>query len=186
MKNQFFKLAISTTDGQFIARYSAKGLAELNFPKVGSARCAVGRRRRGNETQIFLASSKSARDSSRRLLQIPAQILRWHRATAAGLKSSLAGRKPKKSAAARSGRNGISKKCLECTAENFHWPDEKLRRNCAGDWQTQGCSRGGRRVRRESGSGFGSVPSRAGREQKTRRLFRRVGLETQIAGAGRN
>ena len=95
MKNQFFTLSIRTPDGQFIARYSAKGLAELNFPKVGSARCAVGRRRRGNETQIFLASSKSARDSSRRLLQIPAQILRWHRATAAGLKSSLAGRKPK-------------------------------------------------------------------------------------------
>jgi O-6-methylguanine DNA methyltransferase len=89
VKNQFFTLAIRTPDGQFIAHYSAKGLAELNFPS------RVCRRRRGNESQIFSASSKSVRASSRRLLQIPAQILRWHRATAAVLKCSLAGRKPK-------------------------------------------------------------------------------------------
>ena len=78
MKNQFFKLAISTPDGKFIARYSAKGLAELSFPKVGSARCADRTSQRDVPTN-----------------EIPAQILRWHRATAAGLKSSLAGRKPK-------------------------------------------------------------------------------------------
>ena len=78
MKNQFFKLAISTPDGKFIARYSAKGLAELSFPKVGSARCADRTSQRDVPTN-----------------KIPAQILRWHRATAAGLKSSLAGRKPK-------------------------------------------------------------------------------------------
>ena len=37
MKNQLFQLSIPTPDGQFIARYSAKGLAELNFPSVGRA-----------------------------------------------------------------------------------------------------------------------------------------------------
>ncbi|MGD0746138.1 MAG: methylated-DNA--[protein]-cysteine S-methyltransferase [Verrucomicrobiota bacterium] len=78
MKNQLFPLSISTTDGQFIARYSARGLAALSFPKVGSARCA------DRTSQRDVPTSK-----------IPAQILRWHRATAAGLKSSLAGRKPK-------------------------------------------------------------------------------------------
>ena len=74
MKNQFFKLAISTTDGQFIARYSAKGLAELKFPAGGRADLLVGQ------------------DARQR---VPTKILRWHRAAAAGLKSSLAGRKPK-------------------------------------------------------------------------------------------
>jgi len=94
VKNQFFKLSISTTDGQFIARYSEKGLAELKFPAVGRASPrAANSRRRGNESQIFSASSKLVRASSRRLLQN--KILRWHRATAAGLKSSLAGRRPK-------------------------------------------------------------------------------------------
>ncbi len=95
MNNQFFQLSIHTRDGQFVARYSAKGLAELKFPKVGSARCAVGRRRRGNESQISSISSKSVRGSSRRLLQIPAQILRSHRKTVAALKNALAGRATK-------------------------------------------------------------------------------------------
>ena len=74
MNNQLFQLSIATRAGQFIARYSAKGLAELNFPKVGSARRADDRTPRQG---------------------VPAKILRWHRTTAAGLKSSLAGRKPK-------------------------------------------------------------------------------------------
>ncbi len=96
MNNQLFQLSIATRAGQFIARYSAKGLAELNFPSVGRASSrAVGRRRRGNESPILSGSGEPVRDSSRRLLRIPAQILRWHRATAAGLKSSLAGRAPK-------------------------------------------------------------------------------------------
>jgi len=72
-RNQFFQLTVATLDGQFIARYSGKGLAELKFSKVGSARCA---------------DRSSQRD-------VPATILRWHRAVEAGLKSSLAGRKPK-------------------------------------------------------------------------------------------
>ena len=96
MNNQLFQLSIATRAGQFVARYSAKGLAELKFPSVGRASSrAVGRRRRGNESPILSGSGEPVRDSSRRLLRIPAQILRWHRATAAGLKSSLAGRAPK-------------------------------------------------------------------------------------------
>ncbi len=69
---QFAELSISTRDGQFIARYSGKGLAKLKFPKVGSARRADRTSRRG----------------------IPATILRWHRTTTAVLKSVLAGRNP--------------------------------------------------------------------------------------------
>ena len=55
-----------------MARYSAKGLVELKFPSVGRA------------------SPQTVKQNG-----VPAQILRWHRATADGLKSSLAGRKPK-------------------------------------------------------------------------------------------
>jgi hypothetical protein len=92
-----------------------------------------------------------------------------------------------KAAAARlDGQNRISKIRLETNVKNFHRQDEKLWRNRVGDWQSQGRPCRGRRVRGESGSGFGSVPSRAGREQKTRRLLRRIGLETQFAQARRN
>jgi O-6-methylguanine DNA methyltransferase len=95
MKTRWVELPASTHDGQFVARYSEKGLAELDFPSVGRAsyfHC----RRRGNESQISSASSASVRDSSRRLLQIPAKIHRWHRATAAALKNVLAGHLPGK------------------------------------------------------------------------------------------
>jgi O-6-methylguanine DNA methyltransferase len=95
MKVQFVKLPIFTRTGQFIARYSEKGLAELDFPPVGRA-SSFNCRGRGNESQISSASSASVRDSSRRLLQIPAKIRRWHRTTAAALKQVLAGRSPKK------------------------------------------------------------------------------------------
>ena len=91
-----------------------------------------------------------------------------------------------KAAAARlGGQNGFSKIRVAANVENFHRQDKKLRRNRVGDRQPQGRPRGGRRVRGESGSGFGSVPSRSGREQKTRRLLRRIGLETQLAQARR-
>ena len=101
MKNQLFQFSISTPDGPFIAGYSAKGLAELRFPSVGRASSrAVESRRRGNESQLFDSKirtphSELIRDSSRRLLQIPTQVLRCHRKTVAALKSALAGRKPK-------------------------------------------------------------------------------------------
>jgi O-6-methylguanine DNA methyltransferase len=72
MNKQLFQLSIRTPDGQFIARYSTKGLAELKFPSVGRA------------------SPRAVKKPS-----VPTQILRWHRTTSTGLKNSLAGRKPK-------------------------------------------------------------------------------------------
>jgi len=82
MKRQLFQLSIATPDGRFIARYSIKGLAELNFPGRGRADLLVGQDAR-QRVPTNVAD------------KIPTQILRWHQAVEAGLKSSLAGRKPK-------------------------------------------------------------------------------------------
>jgi O-6-methylguanine DNA methyltransferase len=71
MKNKFVELPISTRDGKFVAHYSEKGLAELNFP--------VGR-----------ASSRAAKQNG-----VPAKIKIWHRTTEAALKKVLAGKKAK-------------------------------------------------------------------------------------------
>ena|SRR5258708_1125335 len=71
MKNNFIELPISTRDGQFLARYSEKGLAELNFP--------VGR-----------ASSRAVKSNG-----IPTKIKNWHRTTETALKKVLAGKKTK-------------------------------------------------------------------------------------------
>ena len=76
IKNQSFQLAIATRDGQFVARYSAKGLAELKFPSGGRADLPVGQ-----DARQRVPTNK-----------IPAQILRWHRQTVAALKNALAGR----------------------------------------------------------------------------------------------
>ena len=65
-------LPIATCDGQFVARYSEKGLAELNFPLVGRA------------------SPRAVKPEA-----VPTKIRRWHRATAAALKAVLAGRAAK-------------------------------------------------------------------------------------------
>ena len=73
-QNNFFTLPVSTRDGRFVARYSEKGLAELNFPKVGTPRCGV---------------RTSQRD-------VPTTIRAWHRITETALKNILAGRQPKK------------------------------------------------------------------------------------------
>ena len=94
MKTQSAELSIPTRFGRFSARYSGKGLVRLNFPSGGRA-SSFHCRRRGNESQISSASSAAVRDSSRRLLQIPAKILRWHHAATVALKSVLVGRKPK-------------------------------------------------------------------------------------------
>ena len=75
MKNSFLEIPVVTRDGDFIARYSEKGLAELSFPKVGRADLPV---------------SPDARQ------RIPAKIRGWHRVTEASLKSILAGRAPEK------------------------------------------------------------------------------------------
>jgi O-6-methylguanine DNA methyltransferase len=91
MKTQFVELPISTRDGIFIAHYSEKGLAELNFPVGRASSRAAKRRRRGDESQIYPASNGLVRDSSRRLLQIK----KWHRTTETALKKILAGKKSK-------------------------------------------------------------------------------------------
>jgi O-6-methylguanine DNA methyltransferase len=73
VKNNFFELPISTRDGQFIARYSEKGLAELNFPKA----------------KAFVAPKRSEGGP------VPTTIRAWHRTTEIALKNILVGRKPK-------------------------------------------------------------------------------------------
>jgi O-6-methylguanine DNA methyltransferase len=72
MKTPFVELPLPTPDGQFIARYSEKGLAEMDFPKVGRA------------------SSRAVKQYG-----ISVQIHDWHRATEAALKNILAGRTAK-------------------------------------------------------------------------------------------
>ena len=90
MKNQLFQLSIRTPDGQFIARYSEKGLTELKFLACGMADLLVGQ-----DARPVLRSTIAEGGQRVPTDKIPTQILRWHRATAAGLKSFLAGRKPK-------------------------------------------------------------------------------------------
>ena len=89
MKTNFVELPIATSDGKFIAHYSEKGLAELNFPQVGPAR---------------RADRTSQRD-------VPTKIRDWHRTTETALKKILAGQKPKLPPLDLDG-NGISKKRL--------------------------------------------------------------------------
>ena len=74
MKTPLVELPVSTCAGQFITRYSKKGLAELDFPPVGTPRCGV---------------RTSQRD-------VPTEVRRWHQATVAALKNVLAGRSPGK------------------------------------------------------------------------------------------
>jgi len=72
MKNKFVELPISTRDGKFIAHYSEKGLAEIDWPKVGRA------------------SSRAVKKEI-----IPAKIKNWHRTTESALKKILIGKKSK-------------------------------------------------------------------------------------------
>jgi O-6-methylguanine DNA methyltransferase len=69
-KIEFVLLPIPTRDGKFIARYSEKGLAGLEFP----SKQAGG---------VIAPNGKAT-----------AQIRRWHYATAAALKRALGGRAP--------------------------------------------------------------------------------------------
>ncbi|HXF09825.1 MAG TPA: methylated-DNA--[protein]-cysteine S-methyltransferase [Desulfuromonadaceae bacterium] len=73
MKTKLIELPIVTSNGRFIARYSGKGLAELNFP---DAKAPVGPKRSegGPVTQ---------------------KIKSWHRATESALEKVLSGSKPK-------------------------------------------------------------------------------------------
>jgi methylated-DNA-[protein]-cysteine S-methyltransferase len=72
MNTSLIELPIATAEGNFLAHYSGKGLAGMNFPKTGRA------------------SSRAVTTK-----QIPLQILRWHRVTTDALTAILAGRKPK-------------------------------------------------------------------------------------------
>lgn len=64
------QIPIVTRDGQFIARYSEKGLAGLDFPSARDAK------------------TKST------IGDVPAQVANWHRATAAALQRALEGEPP--------------------------------------------------------------------------------------------
>lgn len=88
MKNDFVEMPIATGDGIFLAHYSAKGLAGLDFPNADGLVAAAGARVKG-------APSRSAGGRAANSRPIPLPILRWHRATTKALKSSLAGRAPK-------------------------------------------------------------------------------------------
>ena len=72
MKPSFGALTIRTDAGEFTARYSERGLAELDFP---SAKRAPSRAEKREATSTI--------------------IRRWHRATEAALKNILAGRPPR-------------------------------------------------------------------------------------------
>src|SRR5208283_2135690 len=77
-KINFFELPISTRDGQFTARYSEKGLAELSFPKSGRAELPLG--------QAARQRSPTKQNG------VPTKIRAWHRMTETALKNILAGR----------------------------------------------------------------------------------------------
>lgn len=68
---EMFSLSVPTSLGKFVARYSSKGLAELNFPS----------RRDSEESPAEKPSTK---------------ILAWHRDTTSALHAVLSGRSPEK------------------------------------------------------------------------------------------
>lgn len=72
MKNPLVEIPVVTPAGEFTARYSDKGLAELDFPVGRASSCAA-------KKQI-----------------VPAKIRRWQRATEVALKKILVGRPAKK------------------------------------------------------------------------------------------
>jgi O-6-methylguanine DNA methyltransferase len=74
VKTSLFELPVATSAGVFIAHYSEKGLAGLDFPKTGP----------GRRVDQILGKEGTA--------GLPAQILRWHKATTGALKNVLAGR----------------------------------------------------------------------------------------------
>src|SRR5882757_8639484 len=78
MKTSWFELPISTRNGEYLAHYSEKGLAELDFPNADGL--------------LMPKSSRPGRAVSSR--QVPLKVLQWHSLTAAALKKMLAGLKP--------------------------------------------------------------------------------------------
>ncbi len=80
MKNNCIEMSIPTPEGQFTARYTKEGLAELDFPNGH------------HPARGSVAENSKDRDFSRRL----PQIKKWHRATQSALKTILAGKVPRK------------------------------------------------------------------------------------------
>jgi O-6-methylguanine DNA methyltransferase len=78
-KTKLVELAASTSAGEFLARYSENGLAELNFPS-------------GRADRLVSQGAQQRVPTNK----IPAKIRVWHRATETALKAILAGRKPQK------------------------------------------------------------------------------------------
>jgi O-6-methylguanine DNA methyltransferase len=79
MNTGVVELPVATGDGIFLAHYSEKGLAGLDFPNPdGLVGPKPGRGGRAVNSR-----------------QIPLQILRWHRATTGALKQALSGRAAK-------------------------------------------------------------------------------------------
>ena len=72
LSSQLVTLPVATADGVFIAHYSDRGLAGLDFPVQGSDRNA--RVLSGN-------------------VKVSAQVIRWHRLASQALKAALAGSK---------------------------------------------------------------------------------------------
>ena len=79
--NDFIELPVVTRDGRFVARYSEKGLAELDFPN-GRAELPLGQ------------AARQRRPTKQN--GVPANIRAWHRTTESALKNILDGRKPKR------------------------------------------------------------------------------------------
>ena len=173
MKNQLVELPIPTRDGQFTARYSEKGLTELDFP-------SNDRRRRGNESRISSDSERISRTTPH-VVSYKSKSRDWHRATEAALKNILAGRAAKNLPPLDLSGGTEFQKAVWRELRKISFGKTKSYGEIAqAIGKAQGRPRRRRRVRRESDSGFGSLPSRAGGAQKIRRLFRRIGLETQL------
>ncbi len=106
MKNNFLELPIPTREGQFIARYSQKGLAQMDFPFRSAAFPAAGSRavpvrdsrsggRMPSSPAGVDARATTARTRAVKTNRVPAQIREWHRTVEAALKNILAGRTAK-------------------------------------------------------------------------------------------
>jgi O-6-methylguanine DNA methyltransferase len=80
MKNNFIELPIFTRDGIFLAHYSEKGLAGIDWPN-GRAELPLGQ----------AAQQRRPTESK----DISAKIKNWHRTTETALKKILAGKKSK-------------------------------------------------------------------------------------------
>ena len=80
MKTSLIELPVATSDGVFLAHYSEKGLAGIDWPKNGGTNLRV---------------SQAAQQRGPTNQNVSAKIKAWHRATTDGLKAVLAGRDAK-------------------------------------------------------------------------------------------